>query len=140
MHLYSASFFWYSICFVNSMMKSILKIILTTIAVLILANILPGVSVDGFMTSLWVAIVLSLLRLLVRPILVILTLPITLVTFGLFLLVINGALILLADYFIGGFEINGFWIAVLFSILLSIFQSILFQFLKEDVKQLNRRN
>lgn len=122
------------------MMKSIFKIILTTIAVLILANVLPGVSVDGFMTSLWVAIVLSLLRLLVRPVLVILTLPITLVTFGLFLLVINGVLILLADYFIGGFEINGFWIAILFSILLSIFQSILFQFLKEDVKQLNRRN
>jgi len=121
-------------------MKSILKIILTTIAVLILANVLPGVSVDGFITSLWVAIVLSLLRLIVRPVLVILTLPITLVTFGLFLLVINGILILLADYFIGGFEINGFWIAVLFSILLSIFQSILFQFLKEDAKQQNRRN
>ena len=140
MHLLVHLFFWYSICFIKPMMKSILKIILTTIAVLILANVLPGVSVDGFMTSLWVAIVLSLLRLIVRPILVILTLPITLVTFGLFLLVINGVLILLADYFIGGFEINGFWIAVLFSILLSIFQSILFQFLKEDVKQLNRRN
>ncbi|MFT5892103.1 MAG: putative membrane protein [Dokdonia sp.] len=121
-------------------MKSIFKIILTTIAVLILAKILPGVSVDGFVTSLWVAIVLSLLRLIVRPILVILTLPITILTFGLFLLVINAVLILLVDYFIGGFEINGILTAILFSILLSIFQSILFQFLKEEVKQQKTRN
>lgn len=121
-------------------MKSIFKIILTTIAVLILANVLPGVSVDGFMTSLWVAILLAFLRFVVRPILVILTLPITILTFGLFLLVINAVLILLVDYFIGGFEVSGIWIAILFSILLSIFQSVLFQFLKEDVKQQKTRN
>ncbi|WP_299682329.1 phage holin family protein [uncultured Dokdonia sp.] len=122
-------------------MKSIFKIILTTIAVLVIAKILPGVHLEeGFMTPLCVAIVLSLLRFIVRPILVILTLPITIVTFGFFLLVINAILILLVDYFIGGFEVNGVLTALLFSILLSIFQSILFQFLKEDVKQPNRRN
>jgi len=119
----------------NSNMKSIFKIILTTIAVLLIAKILPGVYVDGFVTSLWVAIVLSLLRFIVRPILVILTLPITILTFGLFLLVINAILILLVDYFVGGFEISGILTALFFSILLSIFQSILFQFLKEDVKR-----
>ncbi len=115
-------------------MKSIFKIILTTIAVLVVAKILPGVHVDGFTTSLIVAIVLALLRFIVKPILIVLTLPITLITFGLFLLVINAILILMADYFIGGFEVKGIWIAILFSILLSIFQSILFQFLKEDKK------
>lgn len=115
-------------------MKSIFKIILTTIAVLVVAKILPGVSVDGLATSLVVAIVLALLRFIVKPVLVILTLPITLITFGLFLLVINAILILLADYFIAGFMVDGIWVAILFSILLSVFQSILFQFLKEDKK------
>jgi len=121
-------------------MKSIFKIILTTIAVLIIAKILPGVYVEGFVTSLWVAITLSLLRLIVRPVLVILTLPITIITFGLFLLVINAMLILLVDYFIVGFQINGILTAILFSILLSVFQSILFQLLKEDLKLQKRRN
>lgn len=127
-------FFWYSICFNTGVMKSIFKIILTTIAVLVVAKILPGVSVDGLATSLVVAIVLALLRFIVKPVLVILTLPITLITFGLFLLVINAILILLADYFIAGFMVDGIWVAILFSILLSVFQSILFQFLKEDKK------
>ncbi|WP_299762885.1 phage holin family protein [uncultured Dokdonia sp.] len=121
-------------------MKSIFKIILTTIAVLVIAKILPGVYVDGFMTSLWVAIALSLLKFIVKPILVILTLPITIITFGLFLLVINAVLILWVDYFIGGFVVSGIWTALLFSVLLSIFQSILFQLLKEDVKLQDRRN
>lgn len=134
MHLFRCIFFWYSICFSTDVMKSIFKIILTTIAVLVVAKILPGVSVDGLATSLIVAIVLALLRFIVKPILIILTLPITLITFGLFLLVINAILILLADYFITGFVVNGIWVAILFSILLSVFQSILFQFLKEDKK------
>ncbi len=134
MHLFRCIFFWYSICFSTGVMKSIFKIILTTIAVLVVAKILPGVSVDGLATSLVVAIVLALLRFIVKPILIILTLPITLITFGLFLLVINAILILLADYFITGFVVNGIWVAILFSILLSVFQSILFQFLKEDKK------
>ncbi|MEP0263584.1 phage holin family protein [Dokdonia sp.] len=115
-------------------MKSIFKIILTTIAVLIIARILPGVSVDGFTTSVIVAVVLALLRFIVKPILIVLTFPITIITFGLFLIVINAMLILLADYFVSGFVVNGIWIAILFSILLSVFQSILFQFLKEDKK------
>ena len=132
-------FFWYSICSNRSSMKSILKILLTTVAVIVIAKILPGVYVEDFMASLWVAILLSLLRFIVKPILIILTLPITIVTFGLFLLVINAVLILCVDYFISGFSVSGLWTAILFSILLSIFQSILFQFLKEDVKLQNRR-
>ena len=120
-------------------MKSILKILLTTVAVLLIAKILPGVYVADFTSSLWVALLLALLRLIVKPILVILTLPITILTLGLFLLVINALLILCVDYFISGFSVSSIWTAILFSILLSIFQSILFQFLKEDVKLQNRR-
>ena len=84
-------------------MKLILKLLLTALAVVILAKILPGVAVEGYGSAIIVAIVIALLRLLVKPILVLLTLPITVVTFGLFLLIINAIIILMADYFVGGF-------------------------------------
>lgn len=113
-------------------MKLILKLLLTALAVVILAKILPGVAVEGYGSAIIVAIVIALLRLLVKPILVLLTLPITVVTFGLFLLIINAIIILMADYFVGGFEVASIWWALLFSLLLSLFQSILFSLLKED--------
>ncbi|UJH68300.1 phage holin family protein [Allomuricauda sp. SCSIO 65647] len=113
-------------------MKSILRILLSALAVVILSYVLPGVGVDSFTTAIIVAIVLSLLNFLVKPILVILTLPITIVTLGLFLLVINAIIILLAAKFIGGFHVSGFWWAILFSLLLSLLQSILYSLLKED--------
>ncbi|AFL80336.1 putative membrane protein [Aequorivita sublithincola DSM 14238] len=113
-------------------MKLIIKLLLTAIAVVVLAKILPGVSVASYGTAIIVAIVIALLRLIVKPILVILTLPITIVTFGLFLLIINAIIILMADYFIGGFNVNSIWWALLFSLLLSLFQSLLFSFLPED--------
>ena len=80
-------------------MKTILKILLTAVAVIILEYILPGVTVNSYWSAVWVAIVLSLLQLFVKPILVILTFPITIVTFGLFLLVINAVIIEMAAYF-----------------------------------------
>ncbi|WP_405203490.1 phage holin family protein [Dokdonia sp. LLG6352-1] len=113
-------------------MNTIIKILLTAVAVIVLSKFLPGVTVDGFVTAIIVAVVLALLKFIVRPILVILTLPVTIVTFGLFLFVINAIIILIADYFVGGFSVSGVWIALLFSILLSIFQSILFSLLKDD--------
>lgn len=113
-------------------MKSIIKILLTAVAVVVLAKFLPGVAVEGFVTAIIVAIILALLKFIVRPVLVVLTLPITMLTFGLFLFIINAIIILIADYFIGGFEVNGIWIALLFSILLSIFQSILFSLIKDE--------
>ncbi len=115
-------------------MKSIVKILLTAIAVVVLSKLLPGVAVDGFLTAIIVAIIIALLKFIVRPILVILTLPITIITFGLFLFIINAIIILIADYFIGGFDVSGIWIALLFSILLSIFQSILFTLIRDDKK------
>ena len=115
-------------------MKIILRVLLTAVAVVLLSKLLSGVSVDGYTTAIIVAVVLSLLNLIVRPILVILTLPITVLTLGLFLLVINALVILLADKLIDGFDVSSIWIAILFSVLLSILQSILHSFLKEDKK------
>lgn len=113
-------------------MKLILRILLSALAVVILSYLLPGVGVDSFVTAIIVAVVLSLLNFLVKPILVILTLPITILTLGLFLLVINAIIILLAANFIDGFHVTGIWWAILFSLLLSLLQSILFSLLKED--------
>lgn len=115
-------------------MNLILRILLSAVAVVILAKILPGVGVDSYTTAIIVAIVLSLLNFIVKPILVILTLPVTILTLGLFLLIINGIIILLADYFIGGFSVNNIWWALLFSLLLSFLQSIFYSFLNDDKK------
>lgn len=113
-------------------MKLILRILLSALAVVILAKVLPGVGVDSYTTAIIVAIVLSLLNFLVKPVLIILTLPVTVLTLGLFLLIINAIIILIADHFISGFWVDSIWWAVLFSLLLSFLQSILFSLLKED--------
>ncbi len=115
-------------------MKLILKLLLNAVAVVVLAKILNGVSVDSYTTAIIVAVVLSILNLLVKPVLIIFTLPITIMTLGLFLLVVNALIILLADKLIDGFYVSGIWTAILFSILLSILQSILHSLLKEDKK------
>ena len=113
-------------------MKFILRLLLSALAVVLLANILPGVHVATFGIAVLVALVLSLLNFLVKPLLIILTLPVTLITFGLFLLVINALIILMASELVSGFRVDGFWSALLFSLLLSVVQSILFAFLEED--------
>ncbi len=115
-------------------MKFIIKILLSALAVVVLSKILPGVSVDTYTTAIIVAIVLSLLNLIVKPILVILTLPVTIITLGLFLLIINAVIILLADKLIDGFYVNSLLWALIFSLLLSFFQSVLHSLLKEDKK------
>lgn len=115
-------------------MNLILRILLSAIAVIILAYILPGVGVDSYITAIIVAIVLSLLNFIVKPVLVILTLPVTILTLGLFLLIINAIIILLASNIVSGFHIDNIWWALLFSLLLSFLQSIFFSFLKDDKK------
>ena len=77
-------------------MKRILRILLSAVAVVILSKVLPNVTVDNYVTAIIVAIVLSLLNFIVKPILILFTLPVTIVTLGLFLLVINAIIILLA--------------------------------------------
>ena len=116
-------------------MKFLLRLLLTALAVVILSKVLSGINVDSYSTAIIVAIVLGLLNFLVKPLLVILTLPITIITLGVFLLFVNAIIILLADYFIPGFSVANIWWAVLFSLLLSFLQSILFSFLKKDKKK-----
>lgn len=113
-------------------MNLILRILLSALAVVVLAKILPGVGVDSYTTAIIVAIVLSLLNFIVKPILVILTLPVTILTLGLFLLIINAIIILLADSLVDGFQVTNIWWALLFSLLLSFLQSILYSFLNDD--------
>jgi putative membrane protein len=113
-------------------MKAFLKILLTALAVIVLARILPGIAVLGYFSAIIVAVVIALLNMVVRPLLIFFTLPATLVTFGLFIFVINAIIILLADKLIDGFAVSGFFAALLFSVLLSIFRSALFSLLKEN--------
>jgi putative membrane protein len=108
-------------------MKLLFRILITALLVLGLAKIMKGVIVDEFTTALTVAIVLGLLNFFVKPILVLFTLPVTIFTLGLFLLVINAIMVLLCDYFIDGFKISSFWTAMLFSIVLSLSQSLVYQ-------------
>lgn len=112
-------------------MNYILKILLTAVAVLVIAYLLPGVDVDDYGTAIWVAFVVGILFSILKPILVILTLPVTILTLGLFLFVINAALILLANHWIDGFTVSGFWTALLFSILLSFFESALHKLIEK---------
>ena len=102
----------------------LIKLGLSALAVFICATVLPGAHVDGFLIAIVVAAVLAILNVLVKPILVILTIPITIVTLGLFLLVINTLLVLLADWLIPGFSVDNFWWALVFSVLLSIINSV----------------
>ncbi len=113
-------------------MKTLLKLLLTAVAVMVLAYVLPGVTVASFWAAVIVAVVLGILRVIVKPILVFLTFPITLVTLGLFLLVINACIIMMADYFINGFKVDGFWWALAFSLALSFLQTILYSMIEKD--------
>jgi putative membrane protein len=113
-------------------MKLILKILLTAAAVVILANILPGIHVQDYTSAIFVAIVLGLLRVTVKPLLIIFTLPVTVLTLGLFLLVINAIIIMLAGNFVDEFIVDGFWWALLFSLLLSFLQSVFYSLIDEN--------
>lgn len=105
-------------------MKTLVNIFFTTLFVMLIAHFMPGVHVDSFMTALLVALVLGLLNIFVKPILVLFTLPVTILTLGLFLLVINAIIILITDALVDGFAIANFWNALLFSLVLSFCQSV----------------
>lgn len=106
-------------------MSILIRILITSLAAFGASYLLPGVRIDGYLNAIVLAVVLALLNAVVKPLLVILTFPITLFTLGLFLLVINAVIILMASHFIGGFHVSGFWAAFFFSILLSIITAVL---------------
>jgi putative membrane protein len=101
-------------------MVLIIKWLIMTASVMIAAYVIPGVTVRSFFSALWVALFLGIVNMLLKPFLILITLPINILTLGLFTFVINGAIILLASSIVKGFQVSGFWIAVLFSIVLSI--------------------
>lgn len=106
-------------------MNFLLRIIVTAVIAFGLSYILKGIHIHSFMSAIWLSVVLAILNALLKPILVILTLPITVVTLGLFLFVINAIIVLLAGKFVAGFHVDGFGWALLFSLLLSALTSIL---------------
>jgi len=106
-------------------MQFILKLFLNSLAVLIAAQILPGVAIPDWGYAILLAAVLALLNVSLKPLLIFFTLPFTIFTLGLFLLVINAGIILIADWILGaGFEVKNFWWALAFSIILSLLNSL----------------
>ena len=95
----------------------------------------PYVQVNSVLTAIWVALVLSLLNAFVKPILIFLTLPVTLVTMGLFLLVINALMIMLAGRLVEGFHVSSFWTAFFFSLVLSIVNAVLSSFTPKEQRR-----
>ncbi len=115
-------------------MKFIIQLVISTLAVLISAYLLPGVHIrdNSFLTALVVAAVLSFLNNVVKPIMVLLTIPVTIISLGLFLLVINAGIIIITTKIVDGFTVDSFWWALLFSFILSIVTSILQNVKKTD--------
>jgi len=106
------------------MVGFILKFLLTAIITYVLAAYLPGSHIGGFGDAILLVIVLGVLNAILKPILKLFGLPITVLTLGLFLLVINAVIVMIADYLIPGFKLDGFVSALIFSIVLSIATSI----------------
>jgi putative membrane protein len=119
-------------------MNTLLRILFTWIAVIIAAYLLPGVHInsDNIFTPLLVAALLALLDSFVKPVLIFLTIPITVITLGLFLLVINVIIIWIADYLVAEFWVDGFWWYLWFSIIVSIVRALLERM---DKKLLHRK-
>ena len=105
-------------------MRLILIWICNALALLAVAYLLPGVRVEGLGAALIAALVLGLINTLLRPLLILLTLPVTMLTLGLFILVINGLLFWLAGSVLRGFEVSGFWVGMMGALLYSVLSSI----------------
>jgi putative membrane protein len=103
----------------------LIKLLVNGLAVLITSYLLPGVTISGMLGAVIVAAVLALLDAILKPIMIVLTLPVTVLSLGLFLLVINALVILLASRLVPGFTVDGFWWALLFSVILAIVSSLL---------------
>ncbi len=106
-------------------MSLLINWLVSTVAILISAYVLPGVTVEGFVPALVAAVVLGAVNMVLKPLLLILTLPVNILTLGLFTFVINGFLIVLVAKLVPGFKVNGFWWALLFSLVLTLVQWVL---------------
>ncbi len=107
-------------------MKSLLGLLIQTIAVYLAASLLPGIKVSGLFTAFVVAVLLGVVNVFLKPLFLVLTLPINILTLGLFTFVINAILVLIVAWVVPGFSVNGFWWALLFSFVISIVGVILY--------------
>jgi putative membrane protein len=112
-------------------MSMLIRWLVSASAIMLSAYIISGVEIASFFTALWLSLVLGLINAIIRPILIILTLPINIISLGLFTLVINASLVLLASNLVKGFSVNGFWYALLFSITTSVISYMLNAFVKD---------
>ena len=106
-------------------MNIVLNWLVSALVLLAVAYILPGVSVTGFFVALVVALVLGLINAFLKPLAILLTLPVTLFTLGLFIFVLNALFIMLTAFIVPGFEVANFWWALLFSLILSLVHSFI---------------
>jgi len=106
-------------------MSRFIKFLINGVSVFIVAYILPGVVVENIWVALLFALVLGILNVFIRPIILFLALPATILTLGLFTLVVNAVLVLLAGKLVSGFYVDGFWWAFLFSLVLGVVNSVL---------------
>ena len=106
-------------------MNLLFKWLIMASSILISSYLLSGISISGIWAALWLALFLGLANIILKPILILITLPINILTLGLFTFVINALLVLLGSTVIKGFYVSGFWWAMLFSIMLSIISYLL---------------
>jgi len=106
-------------------MQFLLQWLVSGLAIVISAYLLPGVRVAGFFAALVTALILGLINAFIRPVLILLTLPLNILTLGLFTLVINALLVMLAAAVVPGFSVRGFWWALLFGLVLAVINSAL---------------
>jgi putative membrane protein len=106
-------------------MRFLIRILVIAAVSFGLAHVLKGIHINTFWTALVFAVVLAILNTFVKPLIILLTLPVTILTLGLFLCVINALVVLLASRFVDGISVDGFWWALIFSLILSLVVSIL---------------
>ena len=109
----------------KQILSIIIQLIVAGLVIIFTAYLLSGIVVDDLVTGIFIAALLALLNITIKPILIFLTIPITILTLGLFLLVINALMVMLAADIVSGFSVDNFWWALLFSLVLSLVNSIL---------------
>ncbi len=111
-------------------MEILMNLLIYSVAVYATAQVLPGVTLNSFSTAIVVTIILGLVNTFIKPIFLLLTLPVSIITLGLFTFVINALMVIIVDMLITGFEVRDFWWALAFSLVLSLVTSVLFSLTK----------
>ena len=111
-------------CYSFPVATLVVKWLINALAIFLVGNFLPGIHVPDYMTALWAALALGILNTIVRPVLLFLTLPITLITLGLFTFVLNGFMFWIATKIVEGFRVDNFWWAILGALLVSAISTV----------------